>query len=250
MRAVIAVPFFDTEENGRAGITRDTLCDLYYDLDSRHVIVPVDNGSTDLSTWEWIQTIRPFHSALRLEEPRPVACAVNTAWHQFHDELVRGDAIAVKFDSDIEVQSHHEDWIEHIIDILLRVPEIGLIGPRLIGKPPHIERPYYGIVETEFVYGATVARSPTCFRAIGYCRNPGDVRWGWDDHWDCFRAKMAGLKLVVDPYIETGLRCTQSALPGGIRDAERARGREALVRWMAEVHAGRRGIYEEFMEET
>ena len=251
MIGVIAVPFFDTPENERGEITRATLRDIYYDLCPGPTVVPVDNGSTDLSTWEWLQgSFKAFPLAMRLEEPRSVAHAVNAAWRPFHNTLLSGDAIAVKCDSDWAPRATmgpKRDWLARIIEIFERPDPPGLLGPELIGeydwRVPDGKRE--GWEQTVYVRGTAVARSPECFRAIGYCRHPGDVRWGWQDHWDCFRARRAGLKVGVLTNCKIYLRCEQSSLPEDERTRHRARGRAAYLQWMDEVNRGERGLYEE-----
>ncbi|HUW10977.1 MAG TPA: hypothetical protein VM537_14700 [Anaerolineae bacterium] len=240
MRAVIAVPFYDTLENGRSMATKETLNSLR-GLDCRHAIVPVDNGSTYIAAFELARDIYP--AAMRLSEPRSVAHAVNAAWAPFHDELVRGDMIAVKLDSDVEVLG--AGWLEQIIDGILTTPNIGLLGVRHPEDVPLPETMYHGVLVGDFVRGSCVARSPECFRAIGYCRHPGDTRWGWQDHWDCFRAKTAGFRVGRIPSLSLRSRCEQDALPEAIKTVERAKGREALVQWMSEVRNGKRPLFEE-----
>jgi len=250
MIGVIAVPFFDTPENQRGETTRATLRDIYYDLDPGHTVVPVDNGSTDLSTWEWLQeTFKAFPLAVRLEKPQSVAYAVNVAWRPFENVLLSGDAVAVKCDSDWAPRATagpKRNWLARIIEVFEQPDPPGLLGPTLIGELDWRTGDVRdGWEVTTYVRGTVVARSPECFRAIGYCRHPGDVRWGWQDHWDCFRARRAELEVGVLTNCRICPRTEQNSLPEEERTRWRAEGRAAYVQWIAEVIRGERGLYEE-----
>lgn len=250
MIGIIAVPFFDTPENRRGEITRSVLCSLYYDLDCRHIIIPVDNGSTDLTTWNWISACSWFPHAI-LQPTQSVAHAVNAAWHLFEGNLLRGEAIAVKCDSDWALRStvgSGRDWLEHIIEIFECPDPPGLLGPRLLGELDwSTGDTRVGWMPTTFVRGTVVARSPECFQAIGYCRHPGDVMWGWQDHWDCFRAQQAGFEIGVlsTSTIYLPQEWPSAALPEDERTRLRAEGRVAYIQWQAEVRRGERSVYEE-----
>lgn len=247
MIGIIAVPFFDTPENGRGQVTREVLCSLHYDLGPRHIIIPVDNGSTDLTTWNWINDGPGmwFPQAVR-QSAQSVAHAVNAAWRPFEGNLFRGEAIAVKCDSDWALRSTvgpGREWLEHIITIFERPDPPGLLGPTLLGELDwRTGDMREGWAPTTYVHGTVVARSPACFRAIGYCRHPGDVRW--QDHWDCFRAMRAGFQIGVLTTSTIYLRDCQSSLPEEKRTAWRKEGRAAYLQWQAAVRRGERGLYE------
>lgn len=245
MRAIVAVPFLDTEENGRAPTTRTVLEALRHDLDARHTIIPVDNGSTDLSTIEWVRDT--FDEWIRFDLPRSVANGVNAAWYNHEGELLSGEAFAVKFDSDIMVCPPSKNWVENIIDMMLILPGVGLIGPRILNTPLLADARYQGVIEVRFLLGMVSARSLECFRRIGYCRHPGYVRWGWQDHWDSFRTKEAGLNMFVVPHVEAQELNVCSSLPKPYKDEQRAIGKRALVEWKQKVRQGERGIYERYV---
>lgn len=200
--AVIAVPFFDTPENGRAVATSAALMWLYLTLGDRHTIVPVDNGSTDKSAWNWC--VEFFPQAIQLDEPHGIAHAVNLAWSGYHDALMAGEAIAVKHDSDLicnrlDGLDGQGWWVEDIVEVFCRRPDVWIMGPRNRMHGDYkdwIEKEWQGWIEAPFVYGGIQARSPACFSEIGYSRQPSG-RWGWADHWDTHRVKHAGKKLGV-----------------------------------------------------
>lgn len=241
IRAVVAVPFCDTEENHRSGATLHTLRTLAKQLDERHVIIPVDNGSTDLTAWEWLGD-QPRFASIRTETPLSIAQGVNSAWRYYEDQLAQGEMVAIKHDSDTVVSE--PDWLERIIEIIQREPRIGLMGPwlKLIGRPDVGNRG--GWFEMPFLHGAISVRSPVAFRAIGYARNPHG-RWGHQDHWDVFRVHKAGLICgIVDimAYSHIGRAVFSRAEKVDMISQSQA----ALSKMQAEVRAGKRDIYEPY----
>lgn len=235
MRAIISVTFCDTRENMRAGATILCLTRLMRQVKPPHVIAAVDNGSTDLTAWTWVQSW-PRLEGHRIEEPMSIAQGVNTGWRPYEDELMRGDAVAIKFDSDMIVTS--DDWVDVLLGILESdVGEIGLIGPyiEILGPPQGEDR--NGWVLTPFLHGAVAARSPAAFRAIGYCKQPHG-RWGWGDHWDVYRVHVAGLKCATVPTLMTRALTGHGVFSRAEKEPMRARAREALVKMISGLYAG------------
>jgi hypothetical protein len=251
MRAIISIPFFDTAKNRRSTSTIACIQRLTAQVDGRHTVVVVDNGSTELATWRWLQ--EPKQKArivsVRVPNQMSVAQGVNTGWGIFEDELDSGAATAVKLDSDTVVAAN--DWIERILALLQEYPQVGLAGPYLRIEGPAKHKRSGGIsgsdwVETDYVPGAVCARSPAYWRSCGYARNPCG-RWGWQDHWDVWRCRRAGLKMVI-----FGADMEAHALIGSgslSREHKRelwAPGREALMELQKEVETGKRALREPF----
>jgi len=245
MRAVISFVFFDTEENERHECTMQAF-ESVMQTDPRHVIIAIDNGSTDPRSYQAISNYdakRAFAWA-KIPEPQSTAYGVNTGWKYFEDSIQRGTSVAVKYDSDIVMPDGL--WVEDMLHILAANPDIGLIGPKNPGQK------YFGTwrtvdhngwFETTFVYGAVVARSPAAFRAIGYMKQPLG-RWGWDDHYDTHRIKVAGLKLATLENHTWKQISKKSCLP---EDEKRvAEGQRAVINLMQQVTSGSRALYEPF----
>jgi hypothetical protein len=110
MRAIIAVPFFDTPENGRSGSTRRTFATLRGQVDRPNLIVAVDNGSTDKRALHDVAELADV--MVVLDQPHSIAYGVNVAWHLYEDELLRGESVAVKHDSDIIIAD--SSWLDRM----------------------------------------------------------------------------------------------------------------------------------------
>ena len=204
MKAIVTVPFFNTAENRRHHCVKRVLEALRTQVKPPNVIVPVDNGSTDVRCWEWLQCTNGFH-ALRIPTPMSISQGVNTGWRPWEDEMIHDQAVGVKFDSDMIAD---DGWVEkllHAIEInnkeMWEGRVLGLVGLQVARhpNPPPDDAPRGpgGIVRVSFVHGACVARTPIGFAAIGYEKHPfyekflpanADMslpwgRWGFGDHW-------------------------------------------------------------------
>lgn len=228
MYAVIAVPFFDSPENKRTKITKKVLKALREQIKPPDIIVPVDNGSVTRSTWNWIKMSRKFPHAKSFDNPRSTSAGVNYAWYDYHQDLMTGKAVAVKFDSDIVMAD--DDWLQQL-KAVVSVDGVGLAGPR---NPKQIYNPGEWMIknhgawmETPFVYGAVVMRSPTAFRKIGYMRQPWG-RYSWDDHWDVYRVKHVGLKVATLAVTEWKQLSKLSCVVGEEKEENLKKGERAL----------------------
>jgi hypothetical protein len=213
MRLIIAVPFFNTPENRRHFCVKRVLETLRTQAQEPHCIVPVDNGSTDLRCIEWLQHEAGFYP-VRIEEPASISQGVNAGWAPWHDELVSGKAIAVKFDSDMIADN---GWPEKLLGAITANESemwnggvLGMVGLRVQRhpNPPPADAPRGPgeIVKVDFLHGACMARTPIGFNAIGYEKHPfleeflpqnADPslpwgRWGYGDHWTTHRMQYAG----------------------------------------------------------
>jgi hypothetical protein len=250
-RVVVAVPFFDSKENRRHyRATYPTLNILKDVLDPRHIIFPVDNGSTDDRTWQWLNDTRPFEHFTRIDEPQSIAYGVNAAWHPFHDDLMAGSILALKYDSDIWINPSIHDAIEMLAKLDEIDPSVGLAGIAYNThdysdkNPADVRKKYFYY---RFIYGAVSLRTSAGFRAIGYCKNPHG-RWGYQDLWDSFRTSKAGLKkAVLRGYAFRQITGTGSLLAHE-KDEIKDAGHKALIQLQREVNKGKRPIFQEAFE--
>ena len=212
MRLIIAVPFFNTEENRRHFCVKRVLERLREQVGLSHCVVPVDNGSTDTRCWEWLQEEEGFYP-MRTPEPASISQGVNAGWRPWHDEMVRGEAIGVKFDSDMMAD---DGWVDAMVNaIMVNDTEtwdgqvLGLVGLHVQRHPdpPPKDAPRGpgGVIKVPFLHGACMARTPIAFSAIGYEKHPflpellpenadPDLpwgRWGYGDHWTVQRLNFA-----------------------------------------------------------
>ena len=132
--ALIAMAVYDTPENRRADMTRDTLNSLARTVDfSRHRLVVVDNGSTCEHTIRrlgWLQPdarphpgtgyMLPPARVIRNTENRGTARAVNQGWM-----LRNPGEHCVKMDNDVAF--HQSGWLDVLEEAVVR-PSICIDG--------------------------------------------------------------------------------------------------------------------------
>jgi hypothetical protein len=242
-RAIIAVPFFDTAENERSAVTIEVLTQLLEVVPAPHVVIPVNNGSSDRAAVEFARG--EFPHFLDLAEPLSISGGVNSAWHLFHDELQAGEAVAFKHDNDLRVTP--TNWVDTILEFIDAHPDVYLVGVRNVSVDyadwPHLRGDMGSWYETIFTYGGLQARSPACFAQIGYARQPYG-RWGWGDHWDSWRVMHLGKRLAVLKDFEFQQLVGHSSLPDADKQEHHDRARGAYLDMRAEVVLGKREIYE------
>jgi len=246
MRAIVTVPFFDTVRNNRARATIAVFSALLEQVRPPHVIVAVDNGSEDLRAVEWLQKENAPIRLVTIPEPMSVAQGVNSGWVLYEDELDAGEAVAVKYDSDMIVSD--DRWLQMCLEFIEQHPDYGLVGPRLRAIAPLTKEggatgPNY--IETTFLHGAVAMRSPVMWKKVGYARNPGG-RWGYQDHWDSWRCEKAGLRIAALSTVYADAIAGSSALTREHKRTLFKPGREGLERLQGEVNKGTRPLREEF----
>jgi hypothetical protein len=248
LRAVIVVPFYDTLENNRAKRgTIETLKHLLDTIDRSHTVIPVDNGSTDKRGTEFAR--KNFPDFLEISEPMSISEGVNSGWRMYQDELINGEAVAIKHDNDLVVTS--DEWVDALIDLFCAEPDIYLAGPRnaLVEYSQDewglhmVDRGSY--YESQFIYGGVQARSPLAFRDIGYARQPYG-KWGYGDHWDTWRVKRLGKRLAVLKDYEFEGLVGHSALERDEKNEHRILAKEAFLQLQRDVIDGKRTVYERF----
>jgi len=219
--ALVAIVTYDTPENDRWWMTRQTIESLSTTVKSEHHrVIVVDNGSTDERTLNFLfgshgpphlQTEVPSF-IIRNEENLGTARAINQAWILRHP-----DEVAVKMDNDVVI--HQDGWLDIIEETFLREPSIGILGLKrkdLDERPGnpishyqsvlHMIRQEKGerwiVVEyVNHVMGTCQAYNPLLLEKIGYLEQ-GDTPYGFDDALSAIRCKVAGFKSAFLPCIE------------------------------------------------
>lgn len=205
---LISMAVWDTEENGRTGMTRKTLESLAKTVNwDRHRLFITDNGSCDdtirLFHNSWVSEMLPFEMT-RLEKNIGTARAINKGW-----EWRMPGEHCVKMDNDVVF--HQPDWADWMEDVFERDPTIGICGLKrkdLDESPfaegdmkssvrmlPHEKGQRWLVVEdVNHVIGTCQAYSSALLDKIGYLTQPS--RYGFDDSLSAVRCRLAGFKSV------------------------------------------------------
>lgn len=201
---LIAMAVYDTEENGRTELTRQTLLSLMQTVDwERHRLFVSDNGSCP-ATHELYEEfdLRVIFNGKNLG----TAKAINRAWR-----YRKPGESCVKMDNDVVI--HQADWADWMEDVFERDPEIGICGLKrkdLLECPwaengswfkskvymlPHEPGQRWLVVEeVDHVIGTCQGYSSALLDKIGYLNQPGV--YGFDDCLASARAAVAGYKRV------------------------------------------------------
>ena len=245
MRAIIAVPFFDTPENGRSGATRRTFATLRGQIEPPHQIVAVDNGSTDKSAYHDVSELAD--TLVVLDEPHSIAYGVNFAWHLYEDAIMRGEAVAVKHDSDLNVVQ--SDWLDVLLSLASEHSDLALVGPkhsRIEYGKNWVLKDHDTWFESPFVHGGVAMRTPKGFETIGYAWQPYG-RWGWQDHFDCKRIRQfTALKIGIVKGLQFEQHIGHSALSREDKEEIRAKGNENLFAELDRIKSADRPVFQEF----
>jgi GT2 family glycosyltransferase len=197
---LIAMAVYDTEENDRTWMTKETLKSLAATVDfGRHRLVISDNASCDetLALYEFHRNI--ITGIYYNEGNIGTAKAINRAWtRRWPGEH------CVKLDNDVMI--HQAEWADWMEDAFERDPELGILG---LKRRDLDENPFDGsstlrmlphekgqrwivIEEVEHVIGTCQAYSSALLDRIGYLVQPGV--YGFDDSLSSVRAHVAGFK--------------------------------------------------------
>ena len=206
-----------------------------------HIVAPIDNGSTDTRARDW--AVHEFGGVPRITRAS-IAEAVNHVWYTYEKYLNAGEMIAIKHDADIITRG---DWVNDILALFRMEPDVYLAGPMFARQKYEgdwVIEQHPTWFETKFVYGGVQARSPRCWRAIGYARQPYGF-WGWSDHYDAWRVKHLGKKLaVVETCYFVELDKDHSAIPDQEKEEHKEKGRMAFKRLIRQIERGERDIRE------
>lgn len=202
---LIAMAVYDTKENQRTELTRKTLESLERTVDwDRHRLFISDNGSCRDTTKLYKEFDFPF-GVIYNGKNLGTARAINKAWMRREP----GEH-CVKMDNDVII--HQQGWVDWMVDVFDRDPEIGICGLKrkdLDESPwndvswfkskvymlPHEKGQRWLVVEeVQHVMGTCQAYSSALLDKIGYLNQPGV--YGYDDALASVRAEVAGFKRV------------------------------------------------------
>ena len=201
---------YDTEENGRSKMTRETLNTLEGTVDfSKHVLMISDNGSCPETHTLYREYDHIISHIIFNGENIGTANALNKVWRlrqPYHECLV-------KIDNDVVI--HSPGWLDLIEEVFRRDPKIGICGSKrkdLEERPDHQvswfksrlrmlphgagERWLVSLLVEEcyHIMGTCQAYSKTLLDKIGYLYQPSV--YGFDDSLASLRAHIAGFKTV------------------------------------------------------
>jgi GT2 family glycosyltransferase len=208
--ALIAMAVHDTVENGRTELTKKTLDGLFETVDFvHHRLFVIDNGSCEETERVIAEAYK--RSAAKFINPIDVirfpknvgtAKAINVAIKKrYKDESI------VKIDNDVII--HKEGWIEDMEDVMVRMPQIGILGlkrPDLqestfavnldfrskLHEVPHQPGQRWRVVEEcKHVMGTCTMINPALLDKIGYFYQMNGL-YGFDDSLLCVRSQVAG----------------------------------------------------------
>lgn len=157
-------------------------------------IVIIDDGSTD-GTHQYLKQIHgAYHSydviTALYQDHKGLAARTNEFW-----EYSKAD-ILIKIDNDIEVRGN---WLENMINPLLKFPELGISGGWILTLNPediykNFNNPFYvigdiGYKEVSFV-GGIYAIKREVIEKNGYLQDDSGI-WGWTG----YQQKLKGFKI-------------------------------------------------------
>ena len=211
--ALIAMAIYDTPENYRADMTRQTLESLVKTVDfARHRAVLIVNEATDKTIDAIIafcQAIGKSAQVIYLQENIGTARAINKAW------LTREPGEnAIKMDNDVVI--HSAGWVDEMEEAIQADPKIGIIGLKrkdcwenpahesdfyrseLMMLPHKPGEPWIVVERVNHVIGTCQMYSAELLDKIGYLYQPG--LYGWDDVLAAERCKAAGFYSCFLPH--------------------------------------------------
>lgn len=203
---LLAMVTYDTEENARSAMTRETLLSLGRTVDwTRHRLIISDNGSTDPGTVSMLKSMEDTFTVIYNGKNLGTANAINKAWR-----LRRQEEHAAKIDNDVVI--HQAGWADWMEDVFERDPTIGICGLKRkdLEECPWHPNPWYTstirmlphergqrwliVEEVQHVMGTVQAYSSKLLDAIGYLYQPG--LYAFDDSLAAIRSSVAGFKSV------------------------------------------------------
>jgi GT2 family glycosyltransferase len=202
---LIAITFFDTEENGRTKYSQEMLLSLYDTVDlQKHRVFLIDNDSC-VATKKILSGFRKstYNTTLiTLKENIGTARGINLALSQRKE----GE---VCFKSDNDITWHQSGWVEELEQVFTDRPDIGICGLKRsdVWQNPSHENPAYrthmeGNLEIcDDIIGTCTAFNPLMLDKVGYMNQPSDY-YGGDDVLFSARSLAAGFKNAFLPHIK------------------------------------------------
>jgi len=214
--SLISIAIWDTEENNRSHLTKETLRSLEDTVDwKKNRLIIYDNNSCP-QTKQLLDYYTHSLSLLNLEviygsKNIGTARGINQVWLK----RCPGET-CIKMDNDIVI--HQKGWIEQMEEVFRRDSQIGICGLKrkdLMERPdypdpwfkstirmlPHSPGETWMIIEEVFhVMGSCQAYRSELLDKIGYLYQMGGL-YGFDDSLAAVRASVAGFKSVFLPSI-------------------------------------------------
>lgn len=216
MAALLAMAVYDTEENQRTWMTRDTLLSLDQTVDfKKHRLIVVDNASCK-ETKDLLEEFseRMGFMVITNEENLGTAKAINKAW-----KYRRPQEHLIKMDNDVVI--HQSGWVDLLEEAIMRAPE--QIGILCLKRKDLAERPYHdeGNWAHSKLHMLKQEAGQRCIvieqvnHAMGTCQMYNyrliekigglyqmDGLYGFDDSLAAARCQVAGFISAFIPYIE------------------------------------------------
>lgn len=153
------------------------------------VLTVVDNNSTD-GTVEYLKALKEkgiIKNLVLLNKNVGIAKASNLAWH-----LEPRAGFYLKLDNDIVIQKHN--WLKNMVDVLIHVPEIGIIGYNFEPKShPRVMVKGYKLRQKNTLGGACVLIPKSTEKRLGYwCEAYGP--YGEEDADYSYRNRLSGFQ--------------------------------------------------------
>lgn len=213
--ALIAMAVYDTEENNRTWMTKETLLSLQRTVDlDKHRLFVVDNASCKATKELLFELERSIKFTLITNEKNiGTAEAINLAWKER-----RPGEHCVKMDNDVVI--HQKDWVEIMEEAIFRDCNIGIIGLKRkdLAENPNVpegdwRKSYLHMMpqkpgekciiieEVGHVMGTCQMYNSKLIDIIGGLYQM-DGLYGFDDALAAVRCKIAGFFSCFIPYIE------------------------------------------------
>lgn len=211
--SLICMAVFDTVENKRTELTKqtlDSLCDtVNFD---KHRIIIIDNDSCG-DTKYWLRTYKEFTNfqIITLSENVGTSRAINLALAQRQP-----CEHAIKIDNDVVI--HQSGWVEQMEQAIAADPQIGIIGLKrkdIMQTPwhpdpnfrselimlPHNNGERWQVIErTADIIGTCTMYNSALIDKVGYSKQVN--HYGYDDVLYCHRSHLAGFYNCFLPHIE------------------------------------------------
>jgi len=245
MRGIVTLTYFNSHENNLSTYTKRTFQHLREQVKYPSIIVAVDNGSEDKSANSAIEQVSD--EMIILDKPMSIAYGINIGWYRHREELLSGNALAIKLDADVLIEQ--DDWLDIAMDTLQSNPEIGILSgwnEKAYTYQNFVVEERDGWFVSTYAYGITSIRSPQAFCKIGYLWQPYG-RWGWGDHYDAKRInRHTDLVIGVSREFSWKQCSPRSALSNELKQEYRKKGKANLLKRMSQIENGQHPVFEDF----
>lgn len=254
MCALISMAVFDTAENKRTELTKQTLASLYNTVDcSKHRLFIIDNNSCQET--KDLLAMHKWATVITLPENIGTARAINLAIRER-----KPNECVIKIDNDVVI--HQSGWADQLEDAIDTDPLIGIIGLKrkdCIQNPNHADPNFRSelmllqgkslrwqvIEKTADVMGTCTMFNSALLDKIGYSYQ-ADFIYGYEDVLFCHRSHLAGFYNCFLPTVEI------DHIDPGDTDYQKWKEKQAglntqkMIDIFKQYVNGERNIYEEF----